>query len=107
MKTEEDLNTLKEEVKKIKQKLTELSDEELKQVTGGWTDNGDGTYNIYSGEMFRDGYSNFGAPIKIPWRFLQLPWFYYINNIFCVRFIYDNLFEIRKPVLHFTYGSIQ
>ena len=33
-----------------------LIDEELHQVSGGWTDNGDGTYNIFEGETFHDGY---------------------------------------------------
>ena len=33
-----------------------LTNEELKQVSGGWTENSDGTYNIYDGEYFHDGY---------------------------------------------------
>ena len=36
MKTQEELNTLKNEVETLNKKLAELSDEELKQVTGGW-----------------------------------------------------------------------
>ena len=35
MKTAEELNTLKEEVETVRRKLTELTDEELEQVTGG------------------------------------------------------------------------
>ena len=35
MKTKEELNALKEEVKALNRKLTELSEEELKQVAGG------------------------------------------------------------------------
>ena len=35
MKTKEELNALKEEVKAVSKKLTELTDEELAQVTGG------------------------------------------------------------------------
>ena len=35
MKTTEELNELKEEVETLKQKLQELSDEELEQVVGG------------------------------------------------------------------------
>ena len=34
-KTQEELNTLKEEVETLNEKLTELTDEELAQVTGG------------------------------------------------------------------------
>lgn len=36
MKTKEELNTLREEVEALNARLTELSDEELKQVTGGF-----------------------------------------------------------------------
>ena len=35
MKTKEELNELKEEVETLKQKLRELTDEELEQVCGG------------------------------------------------------------------------
>ena len=35
MKTKEELNALKEEVKTVKKKLSALTDEELEQVTGG------------------------------------------------------------------------
>ena len=35
MKTKEELNTLKEEVEALREKLSELSEEELMQVTGG------------------------------------------------------------------------
>ena len=35
MKTKEELNALKEEVKALNAKLAELSEEELEQVTGG------------------------------------------------------------------------
>ena len=35
MKTEEELNALKEEVKTLNKKLAALSEEELKQVSGG------------------------------------------------------------------------
>ena len=35
MKTEKELNELKEEVENLKKKLAELSEDELKQVTGG------------------------------------------------------------------------
>ena len=45
MKTKEELNALKEEVETLNKKLAELTEEELKQVTGGgdglpWTDGG-------------------------------------------------------------------
>ena len=35
MKTKEELNTLKEEVEAVNEKLQELTDEEIAQVTGG------------------------------------------------------------------------
>ena len=35
MKTQEELNALKEEVEALNKKLTELTNEELKQVSGG------------------------------------------------------------------------
>ena len=35
MKTKEELNAIKEEVETLSKKLAELTDEELKQVTGG------------------------------------------------------------------------
>lgn len=35
MKTQEELNALKEEVETVSRKLHELTDEELEQVTGG------------------------------------------------------------------------
>ena len=36
MKTKEELNALKEEVETLNQKLAELTDEELAQVSGGF-----------------------------------------------------------------------
>ena len=36
MKTKEELNALKEEVETLNKKLAELSEEELKQVSGGF-----------------------------------------------------------------------
>ena len=38
MKTAEELNALKEEAETLNKKLAELTDEELAQVTGGWTE---------------------------------------------------------------------
>ena len=38
MKSKEELNTLKEEFETLNQKLCELTDEELEQVTGGLSD---------------------------------------------------------------------
>lgn len=35
MKTQEELNALKEEIEALNRKLAELTEEELKQVTGG------------------------------------------------------------------------
>ena len=37
MKTNEELNALKEEVETLSKKLAELNEDELKQVAGGWT----------------------------------------------------------------------
>ena len=36
MKTKEELSALKAEVEKLSKKLAELSEDELKQVVGGW-----------------------------------------------------------------------
>ena len=36
MKTQEELNALREEVEALNKKLAELTEEELKQVTGGF-----------------------------------------------------------------------
>ena len=36
MKTKEELNALKKEVEMLNKKLAELTEDELKQVTGGW-----------------------------------------------------------------------
>ena len=41
MKTEEELNALKEEVETLSKKLAELSEDELKQVAGGGQYSGD------------------------------------------------------------------
>ena len=54
-KTQEELTQLKTEYETLKNKLKELTDEELNMVTGGWSQNEDGTYNIYVGDFFRKG----------------------------------------------------
>ena len=36
MKTKEELNALKKEVETLRKKLAELTEDELKQVAGGW-----------------------------------------------------------------------
>ena len=41
MKTQEELNVLKEEVENMNKKLAELTEEELKQVIGGAAENSD------------------------------------------------------------------
>ena len=46
MKTKEELNALKEEVETLNQKLAELTDEELAQVSGGAT----ATYIVKPGD---------------------------------------------------------
>ena len=40
MKTKEELNALKEEVETLNKKLAELSEDELKQVSGGVSESG-------------------------------------------------------------------
>ena len=45
----------KEERKESVLKAKALSDDELASVNGGFTQNSDGTYNIYAGETFRSG----------------------------------------------------
>ena len=54
MKTKEELNTIKEEVETLSKKLRELTEDELKQVTGG------GWY------PYRDdkGHINFSCTVK-------------------------------------------
>ena len=52
MKTKEELNALKEEVETVSKKLHELTEEELAQVSGGFTDNGNGTYIFIMGRLF-------------------------------------------------------
>ena len=53
MKSKEELNALKEEVETLSRKLHELTDGELEQVSGGFTDHGDGTYSFVHGDGFR------------------------------------------------------
>ena len=50
MKTKEELNALKEEVKTLNKKLAELNEEELKQVIGGQQYD----INIYKNEVERE-----------------------------------------------------
>ena len=54
-KTQEELIQLKIEYETLNNKLKELTKEELNMVTGGWSRNEDGTYNIYVGDCFRKG----------------------------------------------------
>ena len=51
-KTKEELSTLKQEYESLNNKLKELTNEELKQVTGGYTVNEDGTYSFKMGEKY-------------------------------------------------------
>ena len=62
MKTKEELNAIKTEVEMLNKKLTELTDEELKQVTGGNTGtcyyecHHPGSYvNWHTGSKYGDG----------------------------------------------------
>lgn len=48
MKTKEELNALKAEVEVLNKKLAELTEEELKQVTGGVSPNSHGAYIMTS-----------------------------------------------------------
>ena len=53
MKTKEERNALKEEVEAESKEPRKLTDEELAQVSGGGvSQNPDGTYNIYLGDIF-------------------------------------------------------
>lgn len=52
MAKQEELNRLKEEYEALTTKLSELTSDELKQVTGGYTTNEDGTYSFGDGEMY-------------------------------------------------------
>lgn len=56
MKTKEELNAIKEEVENLKNKLAELTDDELTQITGGnW-------WPMYEGE---DGFFRVGFDFNI------------------------------------------
>ena len=53
MKTEKELNSLKNDIKKLNEQLAELSEEELKQVTGGfvnWSSSDGETSTVISGD---------------------------------------------------------
>ena len=62
MKTQEELNALKEEVETLNKKLAELTEEELAQVSGGWvyrdieisleSENGEGEKQGYNVAFF-------------------------------------------------------
>lgn len=51
-KTQEELSALKDEVEILNNKLKELTDKELKMLTGDYTVNEDGTYSFKKGEMY-------------------------------------------------------
>ena len=51
MKTKEELNTLKEEVETLSKKLAELTEDELAQISGGFSMK-DGTYWLSPGDCF-------------------------------------------------------
>ena len=74
MKTQEELNALKDEVETLNEKLAELTDEELKQVTGGKTnvENPDGTITLYKGQCFWDSYSPSYRTYKIPEDYINI-----------------------------------
>ncbi len=50
MKTKEELNALKEEVENLNKKLAELTEEELKQISGGFNIIEDNGYKPASGK---------------------------------------------------------
>lgn len=54
MKTKEELNALKEEIQTLNEKLAELTEEELKQVTGG---------QIYEFTFYDNELHDFSKPI--------------------------------------------
>ena len=62
VKTQEELNALKEEVETVSKKLHELTDEELEQVSGGaYYNNGEGNPTYIPGNTYiYDNYENGG-----------------------------------------------
>ena len=55
MKTKEELSTLKTEVEALKKKLSELTEDELKQVTGGTKEEDEQILNLDQEERKSDG----------------------------------------------------
>ena len=58
MKTKEELNALKEEVKALNKKLAELTEEDLAEVTGGQQYD----INIYKNDIENNFTPNFNEP---------------------------------------------
>ena len=54
MKTKEELDALKEEVKNLKEKLSALTEDELAQVTGGAVPGGERVTVLYAPEGYGD-----------------------------------------------------
>lgn len=65
-KTQEELKELKEEYEALNAKLKELSEEEIKLVTGGANvRNDDGTITLLKGQCYYDSYSPFYNTYKV------------------------------------------
>lgn len=69
MKSKEELNTLKEEVKALNKKLAELNEDELEQVAGGFPDRGECMFKDYCcgfggcmDKSYRENHSNCPYP---------------------------------------------
>lgn len=54
MKTPEELNALKEEIRTLSQKLAELNEDELAQVVGGEDEESEPEYKLLHDPRFRD-----------------------------------------------------
>ena len=66
MANKEELNAIKQQYETLNSKLKELTEEELKQVTGGANvRNSDGTITLLKGQCYYDSYSPFYNTYKI------------------------------------------
>ena len=94
MKTKEELNALKEEVETLNKKLHELTDEELEQVSGGFTDNGDGTYSFREGDSFTYVSGNARRSFTVLGNYDHVSMY---DNVYCEHF-----YEMNGTLHHTT-----
>lgn len=64
MKTKEELNALKAEVKAVSNRITELTDEELAQVSGGADNDGYFTYTVKKGDSLSVIAIRYGTTVR-------------------------------------------